>query len=348
MEKLKITNSLINWYNQNKRDLPWRNTKDAYTIWLSEIILQQTRVSQGLPYFQKFIEEYPTVNEMARAAEEEVLNLWQGLGYYSRARNMHATSKLIVQEYDGIFPSNYQHVLALKGVGEYTAAAITSFAYDLPYPVIDGNVYRVISRLMDIELPIDKPSGQKEIKTAVYELFDTERPALWNQAIMEFGALHCTPKKPNCAECVLQHNCLAYSRGTIAARPYKQGKVKKISVNHSYMVYRYQNFTYIEKRLSGIWKNLHQFPLFESSVSTEDIDHQITEHFNQSPKYTIGPHYETVHILSHRKIFAQFHTILLNEKPIFSKSDIFEIPIEDLGLKYPTSVLMLKYLRQAK
>jgi len=193
-----FSEEIIEWYQENKRDLPWRKTTDPYQIWLSEIILQQTRVDQGLNYFNKFVENYPTIDLLANASEQEILNNWQGLGYYSRARNLHFTAKLIVTEYNGVFPTEYKDVLNLKGVGEYTAAAITSFAYGLSYPVIDGNVYRVLSRVFGIELPMDSTEGKKVFKKLAAELIDTNNPADYNQAIMEFGALQCTPKKPNC------------------------------------------------------------------------------------------------------------------------------------------------------
>ena len=189
---------LIDWYKKNKRELPWRNTSDPYKIWLSEIILQQTRVQQGLPYFERFIHHYPTIKDLASADEQDILLLWQGLGYYSRARNMHQTAKIIVDKYHGNFPKNYSEIIALKGIGEYTAAAIASFAFGLAYPVLDGNVYRVISRLFGIEKPIDTSKGKKEVTEALNLVFNQDNPGLFNQAVMEFGATHCTPKKPRC------------------------------------------------------------------------------------------------------------------------------------------------------
>ena len=196
-EVLDIGNKLINWYRENKRELTWRNTTEPYKIWLSEILLQQTRVQQGLPYYEKFTNQFPTINELADASEQDVLLLWQGLGYYSRARNMHYTAKMIVDKYNGNFPENHNEILALKGVGEYTAAAIASFAFDKAYPVLDGNVFRFISRLFGIEKPIDTSTGKKEITKALDLIFNTQKPALFNQAIMEFGATHCTPKNQN-------------------------------------------------------------------------------------------------------------------------------------------------------
>ena len=192
------------------RDLPWKATKDAYTIWLSEIILQQTRVEQGLPYFLKFIAAYPNVKDLANAPENEVMRLWEGLGYYSRARNLHFTAKYIAAELDGIFPNTYENIKLLKGIGTYTAAAIASFAYDLPHAVVDGNVYRVLSRVFGIETPIDTTAGQKEFAALAKKLLAQNQAAAYNQAIMDFGATQCVPKNPNCAVCPMQTECIAF------------------------------------------------------------------------------------------------------------------------------------------
>ena len=198
---MDFSSLLIKWYKENKRDLPWRDTTDPYKIWLSEIILQQTRVDQGLSYYLKFIKNFPTIDKLANAKEEKILKLWQGLGYYSRARNLHFTAKHIVTNYNSKFPENYKEIIALKGIGEYTAAAISSFSYNMPYPVIDGNVYRVLARFFDISAPIDSTLGKKEFKALAEELIDKKNPAEYNQAIMEFGAIHCKPKQPNCEDC---------------------------------------------------------------------------------------------------------------------------------------------------
>ena len=345
---MKFNNLLIDWYNNHKRDLPWRHTKDAYKIWLSEVMLQQTRVAQGLPYYEKFVERYPTVYDMAQADEQEILTLWQGLGYYSRARNMHAAAKTVKDNYSGIFPNNYTDILSLKGVGEYTAAAIASFAFDLPHPVVDGNVYRVISRLFAIKEPINKPLGQKAIRAAVSEIFDAKRPALFNQAIMEFGALHCTPKKPLCTFCPLQDNCLAYEKGLVNTLPHKEGKTKVKNVVHSYLYFQHKENTYIEKRESGIWQNLHQFPLAEENLTPSELIEMANLLIENKVSLEIGPSFSTTHLLSHRKIAAHFYTIYVDKKPIFSKSNIFEIDLEQMGAIYPTSVLTQKFLNQQK
>ena len=345
---MRISNLLIDWYKKNKRDLPWRNTTNPYFIWLSEIMLQQTRVKQGLPYYLKFIDKYPTVKDMASADESEILSLWQGLGYYSRARNMHYTAKVISEMYNGDFPSTYKEVLALKGIGEYTAAAILSFSFKQAYPVIDGNVFRVISRLYNISKPIDIPIGKGEIEEAVHSIFDVKQPDIWNQAIMEFGALHCTPRNPDCQSCVLSTKCLALANNTTNQLPVKQGKVKVVQVHHTYFNFMWQNKTYIVKRESGIWKNLYQFPLLEEAIETKDIILSALNQLDTPQKLTMISDYNTTHILSHRKIIAKFYTIELEKPPIFSKSNIFEIELDQLGNKYPTSVLTLNYWDQKK
>ncbi len=345
---MEIHKLLIKWYESNKRELPWRSTKDAYKIWLSEIMLQQTRVAQGLPFYLKFIERYPSIEHMALADEQEILSLWQGLGYYSRARNMHATAQFIVQNHSGVFPSDYNDIRALKGVGEYTAAAIASFSFDLPHPVIDGNVYRVISRLFAIEQPIDKPSGQKQIKLAVSAIFDYKKPALFNQAIMEFGALQCTPKKPNCLHCPLQNKCMALGLGLVSSLPIKAGKTKIKTISHSYFQLRYRNKTYIQKRTSGIWQNLYQFILTEQKLETSEAIEHLKKLITNNINLEVKDIYSTTHLLSHRKINAYFYTILLKTQPVFSENNIFEIDLKDLGKKYPTSVLTQNFLDHYK
>jgi A/G-specific adenine glycosylase len=346
---LKLSSHLINWYKENKRDLPWRNTTDPYAIWLSEIILQQTRVNQGLPYYYTFLQAYPTVFDLANASEQEVLTHWQGLGYYSRARNLHATAKYIANELNGIFPTEHKEILKLKGVGEYTAAAIASFAYNLPYPVIDGNVNRVIARLFDIRKPVDKPSGQEEIKLALNSIFDDSNPAVFNQAIMEFGATLCTPKKPLCQQCPLSDNCLALEQNQVEFLPIKEGKTKVLSIDFTYLIFTFNNKTYIEKRKAGIWTNLYQFPLIEESLKSSELLEKIASVVQNIPDNAeINFSFEKSHILSHRKINAHFYTIKCLQPPIFLKSNIFEIELSQLGTEYPTPVLIQHFLKHYK
>lgn len=345
-EVLDIGNKLINWYRENKRELPWRNTTDPYKIWLSEIILQQTRVQQGLPYYEKFTNQFPTINDLADASEQDVLLLWQGLGYYSRARNMHYTAKMIVDKYNGNFPENHNEILALKGVGEYTAAAIASFAFDKAYPVLDGNVFRFISRLFGIEKPIDTSTGKKEITNALDLIFNTQKPALFNQAIMEFGATHCTPKKTKCDTCIFNMQCEALGSKKVMSIPVKKGKTKILQVNHTYMCFIHDNKTYIEKRTAGIWKNLYQFPLIEEDIKPDGITKIINRYLKTPSKFEISEVFDSTHILSHRKIQASFFTIHLDTSPIFLKNNIFEIPLADLTTRYPVSILTQNYLKR--
>jgi A/G-specific adenine glycosylase len=310
-------------------------------------MLQQTRVQQGLPYYENFASTFPTITDFANADEQQILTMWQGLGYYSRARNMHTAAKQVVELHKGLFPDNHTDIKALKGIGEYTAAAIASFAFDLPYPVIDGNVYRVITRLFNIDEPINKPRGHKAVAEAINEIFDSKRPALFNQAIMEFGALQCTPKKPKCEECPLQPNCSAYELDKIALLPHKEGKIKVTAITHSYLVIHHRDTTFIQQRTAGIWQNLHQFPLIEEKLSTNEVIDACKTLIDNDITLTLGSSYTTTHLLSHRKISAHFHNIYTDKKPLFSKIDIFETLLADIGIKYPTSVLIHKYLNQA-
>ena len=311
-------------------------------------MLQQTRVQQGLPYYLKFIDHFPTVSDLAQASEQEVLTLWQGLGYYSRARNMHFTAQYIAHTLNGKFPQNYNDILKLKGVGEYTAAAVASFAYNLPYPVIDGNVLRVVSRLFCIEEPINKPSGLKKVQIALNEIFDQKLPATFNQAIMELGSLVCAPKNPSCESCPLAVKCISLANGKTTALPIKEGKTKVKAIDHTYFVFKANNKTYIQQRTEGIWQNMYQFPLLEIAVSPQDVFIYLNELIETTETPIIEHAYKTKHILSHRKITANFYTISLHRKPIFLKSDIFEIELDELSKKYPTSVLTQKFLKSCR
>ena len=263
---MSFSNLLIKWYLQKKRDLPWRNTINPYLIWLSEIMLQQTRVAQGMPYFLSFTTAFPTVFDLAKANEEQVLKLWQGLGYYSRARNLHKTAQFVANELDGIFPDNYKDLLQLKGVGEYTAAAIASFSYNEVIPVVDGNVFRVLSRIFDIETDIAQASAKKEFAALAFELMPKDSPAIFNQAIMEFGALQCVPKSPNCSICVFNESCAALQKKKVDQLPIKSKKLKVRNRYFNYIVASDENEnTIIQKRTSkGIWHNLYEFPLLET------------------------------------------------------------------------------------
>jgi len=261
-----FSNYLIQWYLQNKRELPWRNSQNPYEIWLSEIILQQTRVAQGLPYFESFLAHFPTVFDLAKASEEQVLKLWQGLGYYSRARNLHQTAKIIAFEKEGQFPKTYNELLELKGIGSYTAAAIASFAYDEAVPVVDGNVFRVLSRYFNVESDISSSKAKNEFTALAKEVMDSKQPALFNQAIMEFGALQCVPKNPDCSVCVFNTSCAALQMKKVQSLPLKLKKTKIAKRFFNYLVFQdANNNSVVNKRTStGIWHNLYEFPLIET------------------------------------------------------------------------------------
>lgn len=248
---------IMEWYKENGRDLPWRNTKDPYRIWVSEIILQQTRVAQGYDYYCRFIRRFPDVNSLAEAGEDEVMKYWQGLGYYSRARNLHAAAREIAGK--GYFPDTYEEVRRLKGVGDYTAAAICSFAFGLPCAVVDGNVYRVLSRWMGIDMPVDSVKGKNYFRELAEELLVKEDPALYNQAIMDFGALQCTPSSPSCMFCPLSDSCVALQKGWVDRLPVKQHKTKVSERFFTYLFIISGDFTFIHKRTGDdIWKNLYE------------------------------------------------------------------------------------------
>ena len=261
------TNLLMAWYNTNKRPFPWRKSRDPYKIWLSEIILQQTRVAQGTPYYVSFIEAFPTVDDLAVADEEQILKLWQGLGYYSRARNLHHTAQVIVSQYNSVFPKTFEELLSLKGVGNYTASAISSICFDEPQAVVDGNVYRVLSRYFGKDTPIDASYALKEFKSLATELMGTEIPGEFNQALMEFGALQCTPKNPSCDTCPFQIKCLGFNQNRISTLPYKKEKIKVTFRYFNYIVFETpKNETILTKRIKkDIWEHLYEFPLLESS-----------------------------------------------------------------------------------
>lgn len=323
---MNFSNKIIDWYQSNKRDLPWRDTKNPYLIWLSEIILQQTRVDQGLSYFLKFKNTYPTVKELANANEDEVLKLWQGLGYYSRARNLHATAKIIDNNYNGIFPNNYDEILQLKGVGEYTAAAIASFSFDLPHAVIDGNVYRVLSRVFGVEMAIDSTEGKKTFKKLANELIDQKNPAEYNQSIMEFGALQCKPKNPVCENCTFLLDCYAYKENIIDQLPFKAKKIKQRNRYFNYFLIHHNKKVYLNKRnKKDIWEGLFDLPLIETKTQQEDLGHLISGSgnvlFNDENIKLIKRSQPYKHILSHQKIHATFWEISIDG--IFNQSANF-------------------------
>ena len=294
---------ITRWYKLNKRDLPWRKTRDPYLIWLSEIILQQTRVNQGLSYYEKFSEKYPTVQDLANEKEDEVLKLWQGLGYYSRARNMHFTAKYIVENLNGKFPSSYDEILKLKGVGEYTAAAVASFSFDEKKAVLDGNVFRLLSRYFGIHLPIDSSAGKKEFKSLANDLILEKEPGTYNQAIMEYGALVCTPKVPGCKGCRLSINCEALSKNEVDILPLKSKKINKRDRFFNFLVITDGEYAYLQQRLEkDIWIRLFQFPLLETEQEISSIENNS---LINSKHYLVNVSYHK-HLLSHQTIYAKF------------------------------------------
>lgn len=309
---MSFSKLLINWYLQNRRDLPWRKTPQPYPVWLSEIMLQQTRVAQGMPYFLKFIEAFPTINHLAAAPEEQVLKLWQGLGYYSRARNLHATAKYIANELGGEFPDSYDGLLKLKGVGDYTAAAIASICYGEPVPVVDGNVYRVLSRYFGIEADISSPASKPLFKNIAAEHLPPGQASEFNQAIMEFGALQCVPKNPDCLNCVLNKECIAYNTGRVASLPVKLKKAKVTNRYFNYIIVKdAQGRSLVNKRSAkGIWHNLYEFPLLETEndIQPEGIIPLIeNKFFTDFTVASVQLLQDTiVHKLSHQHLHIRF------------------------------------------
>ena len=268
-----IREKILNWYEVHKRILPWRDITDPYKIWISEVILQQTRVIQGLEYYKRFIERFPDVHALAIAEEQEVLKYWQGLGYYSRARNLHVAAQSIETRFGGKFPEDYKSILSLKGIGEYTAAAIASFAFNLPYPVVDGNVFRFLSRFFAIEEPVDTSKGKKLFTELAAQMMDRRQAGLFNQAIMEFGALQCVPASPDCGECLLATHCLSKMQGRVSEFPVKLNKPKTKELYLYYFYIHSGEFIFLKKREGkGIWQNLYEFPSVESEVSLEFED----------------------------------------------------------------------------
>jgi len=317
---MEFSNSLLYWYLHNKRDLPWRNTTNPYPIWISEIILQQTRVAQGTPYFLSFIQAFPTVFDLAKADEEQILKLWQGLGYYSRARNMHKAAQTIVFDFNGNFPKDYKELLKLKGIGEYTAAAIASFAYNEVVPVVDGNVFRVLSRYFDVETDIASGSAKKEFTALANELIPKDNPALFNQAIMEFGALQCVPKNPNCNNCIFKSSCAALQKKKVNKLPVKLNKTKVTKKYFNYLIFLDDsNSTVINKRIEkGIWHNLYDFPIIEteSVIDFKTISEEIHKKYSNLEIKTIAVFNNEpfIHKLSHQKLHINFYKVEVSKK----------------------------------
>lgn len=322
--------NIIAWSKKNHRPLPWKSEKDPYKIWLSEIILQQTRVEQGLSYYEKFTKNYPTVKDLADASEEAVFKDWEGLGYYSRARNLHATARHIAYNLNGQFPDTYEGLRTLKGVGDYTAAAIGSFAFGLPYAVLDGNVYRVLSRFFGIETPIDSPKAKSEFNRLAQTLLDNAAPGPYNQAIMDFGATHCTPRQPKCTSCPLKTVCVALRLGKVDILPVKSKKIIKKTRFFLYWVLNYEGQTWVRRRAGkDIWQGLYEFPVVELDAlpeSTETVATQLSTFFGtefaENCRITaLSQPYRQV--LTHQVVCGVFCRIECRETPDLAASEGF-------------------------
>lgn len=342
-----FTKKLIAWYLQNKRELPWRDTLDPYRIWLSEIILQQTRVVQGLPYYLKFVNAYPKVNDLALAPEGEVLKLWQGLGYYSRARNMHATAKKISEQMNGVFPNSYEELMNLKGVGDYTASAIASICFNKPRAVVDGNVFRVLSRVFGVDVPINSTQGKKKFKKIAQHFIDKTRPGTFNQAIMEFGARFCVPKNPDCNACIFNDRCVAFQQQKVAVLPVKikSGLVKIRFFNYLVFLSGNEHTVLNQRNGKGIWHKLYEFPLIETSeaISASNLKkNPMFKAFTANIKVaniSLFKKKPIVHKLSHQHLHTRFWIVEIIDKPSNA------IPISEIE-NYAVPVLIADFVSE--
>lgn len=336
-QRLTFAKKIIDWYHQQKRNLPWRETKDPYKVWLSEIILQQTRVAQGLPYYNRFVENFPTIKSLAAATEQDVLRLWQGLGYYSRARNLHKCAKEVVAK-GGVFPNNFMDLKKLPGIGNYTAAAIASFCFDEAVPVVDGNVYRVLSRVFDIDVPIQTPKAQQTFFEKARQQMPPELAATFNQAMMEFGALQCVPKNPDCENCVLKRLCVAKASDKVELLPVKEKKIKVKQRYFYYLVHQEEGKMQLKQRQErDIWQGLYDFDLIESK---EEMKEEVL--LKKYKARGVSKIYK--HVLTHQIIYARF--VLIEKKPqktfnMYTKREIEKLPKPKLISQYLYDIGML-------
>lgn len=342
---------IISWYQKNKRDLPWRNTSDPYKIWLSEIILQQTRVDQGMAYYHRFTDKYTNVHELANASEDAILKLWQGLGYYSRARNLHKAAKDIVVRFNGSFPQEFEEIKSLKGIGDYTAAAIASFAFKLPHAVVDGNVFRVLSRYSGISTPIDSGAGKKEFIALANDLLGKHPPDIFNQAIMEFGSRQCKPVSPDCSVCPLQATCYAYSNNVVDSLPVKSKKTKIRKRFFHYLVIREKdNFFIRQRKEKDIWTGLHDFPLIETSAAESEgkvmSSKEWKDQFGKRKSKLTNISKEYKHILSHQHIHATFYEISSDLKSFNEKEEDWKKVNSVTVKEFAVPRLIEEYLKQ--
>lgn len=347
------THRLTAWFDRNQRKLPWRETSDPYKIWLSEIILQQTRVQQGLAYYLKFVQRFPAIEDLAAASEDAVLKLWQGLGYYSRARNLHATAKIVVAAYNGVFPSEYLDLIKLPGIGPYTAAAIASIAYEKPFPVVDGNVLRVVSRWFDIHEPVDTAAGKKAVETVLEELIDKDNPGKFNQAMMEFGATFCVPQQPDCQNCIFNDVCMAFQSGNVAQLPVKSKKTapRNRYFYHLVMLVRHNEelFTVIRKRdKKDIWRGLYEFPVVETDESLEEnqiLKVELWDEILSGSRFSFTHCSKPfVHVLTHQRIHARFAVVHTDSTQITLSGSNRLIRLQSL-LDFPVSRLTERFLQ---
>ena len=362
-----MKNQLYKWFEHERRVLPWRETQDPYAIWISEIILQQTRVEQGLPYYLQFIERFPDVRTLAAASEDEVLRYWQGLGYYSRARNLHRAAQEIMTKHNGCFPRTFDEIRSLPGIGDYTAGAIAAFAYNLPYPALDGNVYRVLARLSDCEIPFDTSAGKKHFRQLAESLLDPDNPRLFDSAVMEFGALYCVPQNPDCEHCPLALHCLAYAHNTVSLLPVRKAKPQIRDRWFEYAIYLapapeggVQTLIH-QRRADDIWKHLWEFPLTETTQDAFILNQCKSRQSSKSGKRNPASSnsrtkasaqknnqenysFELTHILSHQRIHARFTIYKVPALPkiadtrIVNLRDLDEFAFSRLTLKAALSI----------
>lgn len=346
----KVPALLIEWYKRNKRDLPWRKTRDPYFIWLSEIILQQTRIAQGLPYYEQFTQHFPTIQELAAADENVILRLWQGLGYYSRARNMHKTAIEVTEQYNGTFPADLDSLKKLKGIGEYTASAIASFAYRIPAPVVDGNVFRFLSRLIGIETDINSGKAKVEFTEVARELMPLDQPDVFNQAIMEFGALQCTPSLPDCPTCPFQTMCFAFQHNLQSVLPVKikKGKIKLRHLN--YLVIKQNNKIAMRQRTGkDVWSGLYEFLLLETDNQVKSWDAlPLPEALLPllSKSELSDPSAIITHQLTHQKLQIRFWPLSVNENSIEELLADFRLYTVKETDQLPKPVVINNYLKK--
>jgi A/G-specific adenine glycosylase len=346
---MTFSQRLIGWYRKNKRDLPWRDTNDAYLIWLSEIILQQTRVEQGMPYYLRFVDAYPDVKSFAAASEDEILRMWQGLGYYSRGRNMLKTARKVVEVHSEKFPENYKDLIQLVGIGEYTASAISSFSSNEAKAVVDGNVYRFLSRYFGVDTPINSTSGKKEFQALADEVLDHQNAGEHNQAMIEFGALQCKPKNPDCELCLFNDSCMAFEQGKAHNLPVKLKKLKiRERFFYFFLVIKDDQILIKRRKNIDIWAGLHDLPSIEfaerTSVNELMIHHDFNTWFGQEPVIYYNSE-EIKHILTHQRLFARFvHIEKINEEFV-SRNDWFWIKINELD-QYGKPKLIFEFLKK--